>query len=89
VTTDINSKMQTETYEDKRSHKAASQREPDLIGIEAAAGRLGISPWTLRRWIADRKLTSCKLGTRRLIPASEIDRLIRSGIEERDDTLAP
>ena len=59
--------------------------EPELIGIEAAAARMSLSPWTLRRWISDRRITSVRIGTRRLIPDSEIARLINAGTEERDD----
>lgn len=63
----------------------ANGSEPELIGIEAAALRLGLSPWTVRRWICDRRITSCKIGTRRLIPVSEIGRLISAGLEPRDE----
>ena len=59
--------------------------EPELVGIEAAATRLGISAWTVRRWVCDRKIASCKIGARRLIPVSEIARLISSGMESRDE----
>jgi excisionase family DNA binding protein len=52
-----------------------------LLSIEAAAELLGnISPWTVRKWIAERKIKSCKLGSRRLIPCSEIKRLIEASI---------
>lgn len=54
---------------------------PELVGIEVAAARMSLSPWTLRRWICDKKIASCKIGTRRLIPVSEIARLIKEGME--------
>ena len=69
-----NNKMQTD----------ANGPAPELIGIEAAAARLSLSPWTLRRWICDKKITTCKIGTRRLIPVSEIARLINDGMEPHD-----
>lgn len=62
----------------------ANGQAPELIGIGAAAARLSLSPWTLRRWICDKKITTCKIGTRRLIPVSEIARLINEGMEPHD-----
>lgn len=47
-----------------------------LLSIEAAADLLSASPWTVRRWIQDGKIRSNKLGTRRLVPLSEVQRLI-------------
>jgi excisionase family DNA binding protein len=47
-----------------------------LTGLEIAAARLGISIWTLRKWIQDGKIASNKLGGRRLIAESEVNRLI-------------
>jgi len=70
-----NSKMQSET----------ARGVQELISIEAAAAQLGLSPWTLRRWVCNRRITTCKLGTRRLIPVSEITRLISDGMETRDE----
>ena len=47
-----------------------------LISVSEAADILGISPWTVRAWIAQGKLGSAKLGSRRLVPESEVERLI-------------
>jgi excisionase family DNA binding protein len=47
-----------------------------LTGLESAAKRLGVSVWTLRAWIQQGRIASNKLGGRRLIPESEINRLI-------------
>jgi excisionase family DNA binding protein len=47
-----------------------------LISIEKAADVLGVSPWTIRAWITQGKLGSAKLGSRRLLPESEIQKLI-------------
>lgn len=47
-----------------------------LISVSKTAEILGISPWTIRAWIAQGKLGSAKLGSRRLVPESEIERLI-------------
>ena len=50
-----------------------------LLKIEHAAELLGVSPWTIRSWIAQRRIRSAKLGSRRLIHESEIARLIEDG----------
>lgn len=55
---------------------SVTQKEERLAQIPEAARRLGVSVWTLRAWIQDGKIASNKLGGRRLIPVSEIERLI-------------
>jgi excisionase family DNA binding protein len=47
-----------------------------LISVEMVAEQLGISKWTVRAWITQRKLGSAKLGSRRLVATSEVERLI-------------
>jgi excisionase family DNA binding protein len=49
-----------------------------LISIDETAELLSVSPWTVRAWITQGKLGSAKLGSRRLVPQSEIERLIAS-----------
>jgi excisionase family DNA binding protein len=53
-----------------------------LLSIDQAAELLSISPWTLRKMISSKKLRSAKLGTRRLVPKSEITRLIKESMGE-------
>jgi excisionase family DNA binding protein len=60
-----------------------SQAEVErAYSIEQAAELLTLSKWTIWKWIADQKIISCKLGGRRVIPASEISRLLRETREE-------
>jgi excisionase family DNA binding protein len=47
-----------------------------LLSIDKAAEILSVSPWTIRSWITHGKLGSAKLGSRRLVPQSELERLI-------------
>lgn len=49
-----------------------------LAPIPEAASRWGVSIWTVRKWIQDGKIASNKLGSRRMIPVSEIERLIEA-----------
>lgn len=57
--------------------------EDRLVSIKDAAAILAISPWTVRAWITQGKITSAKLGARRLIPESEINRLLAEATIER------
>jgi excisionase family DNA binding protein len=50
--------------------------ESRLLSIERAAEWMGLRPPTLRLWIAQRKIGSVKLGRRRLIKVTEIERVI-------------
>ena len=56
---------------------------PELLTIKAAATRLGLSVWTIRKWVQNGKIESNKLGTRRLIPAAEVARLIKESTVPR------
>lgn len=57
--------------------------EDRLVSIKDAAAILAISPWTVRAWVTQGRITSAKLGTRRLIPESEINRLLAEAITQR------
>ncbi|HKA18800.1 MAG TPA: helix-turn-helix domain-containing protein [Blastocatellia bacterium] len=52
---------------------------PELLSIDKTAARLSLSSWTIRAMVRDGRLGSCKIGTRVLIPCSEITRLIAEG----------
>lgn len=56
-----------------------------LLSIKDAAEILAISPWTVRAWITQGKISSAKLGARRLVPESEINRLLSEAITQRRD----
>ncbi len=59
-----------------------------LIPFEPAAEAMGISPSTLRWWVQIGKIGSNKPGKQRLIPVSEINRIIReSGTPPRPEFL--
>lgn len=59
--------------------------EDRLVSIKDAAELLALSPWTVRAWIVKGTISSAKLGGRRLIPESEINRLIaESKVPRRD-----
>jgi excisionase family DNA binding protein len=49
---------------------------PLLLGIEDVALMLGISPWTVRKYVANGILPSVRIGRRVLIEPGEIQKLI-------------
>ena len=49
-----------------------------LVSIQKTAEILSVSPWTVRAWIQEGKIGSAKLGSRRLVPQSEIEKLIET-----------
>jgi excisionase family DNA binding protein len=57
--------------------RAAEERLNDL---ETTARRLSVSIWTVRRWVQNGRLASVKLGARRLVTESEIQRAITEGL---------
>jgi excisionase family DNA binding protein len=50
--------------------------EPKLITVQDAAAMLGLSVWTLRNWCYRGLVSSNKLGSRRMLPTTEVDRII-------------
>jgi excisionase family DNA binding protein len=50
-----------------------------LKSIEQAAETLGLSPWTIRRYVQDGKIRPVRIGRRVLIETSEIERVIEEG----------
>jgi excisionase family DNA binding protein len=57
-------------------NKTPNVESERLAPIPEAAHRWGVSIWTVRDWIQNGKIVSHKLGGRRLVPVSEIERLI-------------
>ena len=53
-----------------------------LLTLKQAADRLGVSWWTVGRWARQRRFQTVKLGSRRLVPESELDRLIAANMCE-------
>jgi excisionase family DNA binding protein len=53
-----------------------------LLTVESAAKVLGISPWTIRKYISMSKLRPVRIGRRVLLENSEIERLVEEGRAE-------
>ena len=61
--------------------------QPEYIGVLEAQVITGISKWTWRQLAYTRKLESVKVGSRLLIPLSEIRRVLAEGRRSRADGL--
>jgi excisionase family DNA binding protein len=58
----------------------------ELHDVREVAKRFKVSPWTIRGWIAKRKIAVVHVGRLVRVPASEIDRLILRGTVPARDT---
>ncbi len=56
------------------------EQKKRLLSIEDVATQLSLKIPTIRLWAAQRKISSVKLGRRRLIPADEVERLIEASM---------
>lgn len=55
-----------------------------LLGLDEAAEKLGVSMWTLRRWVWARKIPSVRLGRRVLLRHADLEALIVAGLRDAD-----
>lgn len=51
-------------------------RDDGLLSVREAAGRLGLSVWTVYAWARTGRIPSVQLGKRRLFVASDLSNLI-------------
>lgn len=56
-----------------------SRTRPRLHGFPGTAVQVGVSTYTLRRLADKGYLRTVTIGARRLIPAEEVERLVREG----------
>jgi excisionase family DNA binding protein len=47
-----------------------------LLNVKEASAALGLSPWTLRSWISQRRITYVKLGRAVRFEPRDLDKLI-------------
>jgi len=57
----------------------SQKQERRALSIKEAAQTCGLSRATLYRLLSDGKLTTVKVGARRLVPVAAIDALIKEG----------
>jgi excisionase family DNA binding protein len=56
------------------------QNDKLLLRVNEFAERLDVTPACVRRWLLERKIVSTRIGRLVRIPASEVQRLIESGL---------
>lgn len=74
--------------EPNKGEPMATETLKKLRNLTSASDQTGLSPWTIRRWAYTGKIASHKLGTRLMIPQSEIDRLITESERPRLEAVA-
>jgi excisionase family DNA binding protein len=55
-----------------------------LVGVLEAAEALGLSPWTIRKYVRSGRIRGVRIGRRVLIEPRELERLIECGQMGRD-----
>ena len=61
----------------------SAEKQRFLRSVNNAGEQLGLSHWTIREWCYRGKLASHKIGTRLMVPQSEIDRIITESLRPR------
>ena len=69
--------------------KSEGPREPKLLRVGVAAHELGLHPFTVRRWIKQRKIQAVRVGLEARIPRTEIERLVGKADERLLVTVWP
>jgi excisionase family DNA binding protein len=59
----------------------SDSNSPRLRSVANAAKQLSVSEDFIRQRIKDGKIKSVRLGDRAMIPAEEVDRIVRDGVE--------
>jgi len=61
----------------------------NLLDVEKAGETLGLSPWTIRAYIRDQKLTPVRLGRRVLLEPAELRRFVEEMKRGSGDVASP
>ncbi|MFP5265130.1 MAG: helix-turn-helix domain-containing protein [Blastocatellia bacterium] len=51
-----------------------------LLSLERTAQLLSVSIWTVRKWVSIGRIKSVKIGSRRLVAKSEVQRITSEGL---------
>lgn len=70
----------------RRANEGRIRVDDQGLSLKEAAHQLGVSDRAVYVWIRDGRLPAVKLGTRWIIRASVVDRLLREGLPQREDT---
>jgi excisionase family DNA binding protein len=50
-----------------------------VMSIDESAAALGLSPWTIRKYIAEGKISAVRIGRRVFVEPSELERIVKEG----------
>lgn len=64
----------------------AGQPEPRRLSVRQAAPFLGVSPFTVRAWLRQRRIPFYRCGRRIVLDRADLERFLRAHrVEARDD----
>ncbi len=72
-----------ELRKEKMKAQSVSNYDKKIHSVSHAGEMLGLSPWTIRQWCYSGKIASHKLGTRLMVPHSEIERVLSESLRPR------
>lgn len=61
----------------------AQNPKPLAVGVNEAGKLLGLSPWTIRRYIAEGQIRSVRIGRRVLVPMDVLEKVMLEGVGRR------
>jgi excisionase family DNA binding protein len=67
---------------ENQSRRNVESERDALHSLDKVARRFDVSIWTIRKWCQEGRLASVRLGARRLITESEVQRVISEGLRE-------
>jgi excisionase family DNA binding protein len=66
----------TDTWRHFQHPGGSVMGDPAMLHVNEAAARLGVSPYTVRAWLRQRRIAHVRCGRRVLVPASAVERFI-------------
>ena len=71
---------------DSRARGEFKMRKTQRLSVVEAAGRLGVSRFTVRSWLRQRRLAYHKLGRRVVLDEADVERFLEAHrVEARED----
>lgn len=62
--------------------------EVQLLDLKTCSERLGLALWTLRKWASNRRIPVVKLGSRVMVDARDLEKLVEAHRREARPGLA-
>ncbi len=67
----------------QREEGERKAQKPLAVGVDEAGKLLGLSPWTIRRYIAEGQIRSVRVGRRVLVPMDVLEKVMVEGVSRQ------